>query len=69
MSKPLWQYMDEHDKYVRKLLKDLGFTDERGQVRKWNGEVYRKHFKSTDVHSSIDFENCNCKKNYLLSTK
>lgn len=61
MSAPEWKTREKHETEARALLKDLGFTDCQGRIRKWDGKAFWPRWEAKG-HSSLGFENCSCRK-------
>lgn len=54
-----WQLHEAHDKALRKVLGDLGFSDSQGRVRRFNGPKFWPQWVALG-HTKTAFEDCEC---------
>jgi hypothetical protein len=52
----------KHYTEVRKILKEHGCFDRKGQLRKWEGKKVVPAMEA-EGHSSLGFETCKCRNN------
>ena len=54
-----WEVYEKHETEVRGIFKQLGFTDKKGRVRRFDGKAFWPEMEKTG-HTSVDFWSCEC---------
>jgi hypothetical protein len=56
-----WQLRERHETDVKRILREDGCMDQKGQLRSWHGKRTNDALEKAG-HDKLDFFNCRCRR-------